>query len=82
MTHQNMPLSCSREATEHMIAQLSGYQAELKGHERDGHTRAHLGRSFGRPEGEIQEDIDRVENMLVQCNNQLHQLDHPVHHLH
>lgn len=64
--------ACSREEVERLSAELAGYQAELQGHARDGHTRRHLGRSFGRTEGEIREDIDRVSQQLVDCNPEYH----------
>jgi hypothetical protein len=62
--------TCSHVQVEQLKDHLAGYQAELQGHLRDGHTRAHLGRSFGRPEGEIREDIDRVTQELVNCNDE------------
>ncbi|WP_170119289.1 hypothetical protein [Tumebacillus permanentifrigoris] len=61
-------VDCSRVATNALFAQLEGFEGELVGHERNGHARAHLGRSFGRPEGEIREDIEEVTAQLQQCH--------------
>jgi len=79
MPNTNLPNSnaqtgntCSRANLDHLSHQLEGYEAELLGHERNGHTRSVLGPSFaGRKESEIQADIDRVQEQLIQCNNQL-----------
>ena len=65
--HDNV-VYCSGEILEDLMEDLQGYNAELVGHERNGHARAHLGKSFGRPEGEIREDIDRVTAQIVACN--------------
>jgi hypothetical protein len=59
---------CSRVTTNALIARREGLEGELVGHERNGHIRAHLGRSFGRPEGEIREDLDEVTARLQQCH--------------
>jgi hypothetical protein len=64
--------ACSRVQVDQLQDQLSGYEAELEGHLRNGHSRAHLGKSFGRPEGEIREDIDRVTQQLINCNEAYH----------
>ncbi|MBL0385793.1 hypothetical protein JJB07_03945 [Tumebacillus sp. ITR2] len=64
----NQPNNCSRESVDRLMAKMEGLEGELVGHERNGHVRAHLGKSFGRPEGEIREDIDEVSAQLRQCN--------------
>ncbi|KEO81821.1 hypothetical protein [Tumebacillus flagellatus] len=63
--------SCSRAALDTLMHRMEGLEGEWVGHERNGHARAHLGKSFGRPEGEIQEDIDEVQAQLQACNNLL-----------
>ncbi|MFC4768449.1 hypothetical protein [Effusibacillus consociatus] len=65
----NGQFACSREETDRLKAKMEGLHAELEGHSRDdAHTRARLGKSFGRPEGEILEEVDQVQQQLINCN--------------
>jgi len=66
--NQHEVIACSREVLDELMSAMQGYEAELIGHQHSGHARAVMGRSFGRPEGEIREDIDRVQAKLRQCN--------------
>lgn len=72
MADQQSPtqsVACSRQEINLLKEKMEGLHGELEGHARDdAHVRARLGKSFGRPEGEILEDIDRVQQQLINCN--------------
>lgn len=73
LPNPNAPIenACSRANVERLSILLEGYEAELLGHDRNHQARASLGPSFaGRKESDIQADIDRVQEQLIQCNNQ------------
>ena len=68
--HGHEVIACSREVMDELMSAMQGYEAELIGHQHSGHARAVMGKSFGRPEGEIREDMDRIQAQLRECNNQ------------